>query len=179
MSKLERESQMLCKITGPNGESVHGGAFTYPLPKNGNPGEWAPDRHVDVCRSGYHLTSDVPRWWVPGARIWVAEGRGEAKTLEDKTCFASVRLTREITDAELATLHVFVSGAWEMECGKAVAYGSATVRAFGSATVDAFGSATVISRQAKPTVKLTEKAVHVARGDGTAKPKIHVARKEK
>ena len=186
----------LYKVTGPSGESIHGGSFRWDLPKDGQPGAWTPEAIPSLCNSGYHLTANIPAWWRPDCRIWEAEGQGASREDETKSVHASARLVREVTDAaELATLRVFVSGAHEITRGKAILLGNsratlyensratlygnsrATLRENSSAELN--GNAVAVSWQMKPNVKVSDKSVHIARGDGTKAPKIHVTKKGK
>lgn len=76
-----------------NGDACHGGTFAYDLPVGITAGAWTPTiDEVKVCESGYHLTTDPFRWYVPNADVWRAEGRGENSAEDDKIAFASVRL---------------------------------------------------------------------------------------
>jgi len=87
----------LYKVTGPNGESIHGGTFTYDLPTLNDDGTWAPGEwtpkieSVRVCHRGYHLTTDYVKWLKLGCLIWTAEGRGGEDTEDDKTAFGESR----------------------------------------------------------------------------------------
>jgi len=76
-----------------DGESCHGGDYKYPRIR-----KWTPLEKPQCCESGYHLTSDPLIWWIPGASLWLAEGKlplsGDGN---DKAAFTSVRLIQEIT----------------------------------------------------------------------------------
>lgn len=83
---------MLFKILV-DGKSCNGGDAKYP-----DPGEWTETREPCCCNSGWHLTSDPLRWWMPRATLWLAEGEtplhGDGS---DKAAFARVRLLEQIT----------------------------------------------------------------------------------
>ena len=54
------------KVLDAEGRSLHGGTYTYNLPKNGRPGQWTP-RITDLrlCERGYHLCrdADLVHWY--------------------------------------------------------------------------------------------------------------------
>ncbi len=77
-----------------NHRSCHGGSFRYPPI-----GVWTPRiRETDLCRRGYHLTSDPLGWWLPRAELWVADARAASAISGGKGVFTQVRLVRRITD---------------------------------------------------------------------------------
>ena len=92
----------LYKITGPNGEPLHGGSGLWHLPTKGKPGKWMPKLdHVKACRSGYHLVTAIGIVeWLPHAPqtgvLWLAEGRGASDGDGSKTAFAQARLVKKI-----------------------------------------------------------------------------------
>lgn len=96
-----RDRQMLFKILGPNGKAIHGGTGSWPLPKDGEPGEWMEvEGEPSCCRSGLHLVSDPLRWWQPKARLFVAEPdltRPMSSDNFEKAAFQRARLVEEIT----------------------------------------------------------------------------------
>ena len=119
--------ERLWKVTGPNGESIHGGAFTYDLPKlvRGRwvPGAWTPPVAVIPCVSGYHGCRDEDLlYWCRGARIWAMESRGETVVHKDgvpcesKVVCASVRLVAP-TPWDATTARLFA-----VECAAEVAH---------------------------------------------------------
>ena len=127
-------------------QSCHGGSLTWPLPKDGQPGEWVKfEGELDPCCSGIHLTSDPAKWYdQKGLSVYEAEFDGDHETCsDDKIVCRNVRLMRLLSPDELANVNIFLTGSHEIKQGNGVAYGSATVRAYGSATVRAYGSATV------------------------------------
>ena len=76
-----------------DGKPCHGGDGEYPPP-----GKWTPKREPHICESGYHLTSDPLRWWIPKAELWLAEGDGPLNgDGSDKAAFERVRLVEQIT----------------------------------------------------------------------------------
>jgi len=74
-------AQQLYKITGPNGEPLHGGSGDWPLPTDTEPGAWREvSAPVIPCRNGLHLTTaaDMTVWLPVGdCRIWRTEYAGE------------------------------------------------------------------------------------------------------
>jgi hypothetical protein len=164
----------LYKTTGPNGEPIHLGSGIWPLPQNGEPGEWREETGpIEKCRRGLHLTDDPAQWWKPGCRIWVADAEGVVGSCGDdddrKIVCRRARLVREVTDAgELASLRVYVSGSHEAKAGRVIASGSATVRAYDSATVRAYDSATV-EAYGSATVRAYDSATVEAYGSATVR----------
>lgn len=78
-----------------NNESCHGGDFDWTpyLPTGDKPGRWTPKiADVQVCESGWHLTTDPMRWPKVGMQVYKAKGKGKAETRDDKTAYTSVRL---------------------------------------------------------------------------------------
>ena len=94
-------SETLYKITGPFGQAIHRGTWTYDLPTPGEdgtvtPGAWTPTRATDLCFAGWHVTTDPTQWLRIGCRAWVAEARGlSVETAGNKRVAASIRLMRE------------------------------------------------------------------------------------
>ena len=137
------------KVTGANGESIHGGRLQWSLPvKDGEdwtPGDWHETAaELVLCSSGLHLTGEPAAWWAEDARCFVAEYDGErVGDGGDKIAVRKARLIRELVGAELAGLQIFSEGQHVCTKGAVRAYGSATVRASDSATVEAYDSATV------------------------------------
>ena len=119
--------ERLWKVTGPRGESIHGGDFTYDLPKfiGGRwvPGAWTPKVKVKPCASGYHgcRDKDLP-YWCNGARIWAMETRGRVVVHADnvpgasKVVAESVRLVAP-TPWDATTARLFA-----VECAAEVAH---------------------------------------------------------
>ena len=96
-------SDRLWKVTGPNGEAIHGGAFTYDLPKlvRGRwvPGAWTPripKAELVACERAYHGCRDRDLvHWCNGERIWLMEFKDDAYTVHqdnDKVFGAQCRL---------------------------------------------------------------------------------------
>jgi hypothetical protein len=89
------------KVTGKNGESLHGGDLTWSLPTEENgvwtPGAWAEvEGEIVVCSNGLHLTTEPSKWYRTGCRLFVAEGEGDCDAEEDKIAFRRARLLREV-----------------------------------------------------------------------------------
>ncbi len=88
------------KVTGPNGEPLHGGSGNWSLPVGKKPGKWMPVvENVSACRRGYHLVEAVGIVeWLPRAPqsglLWEAEGRGAKDKEGTKTAFAQARLVK-------------------------------------------------------------------------------------
>ncbi len=95
----------LYKVLGPDLRSCHGGDARWV------PGEWQPPIPSPlVCKRGWHLLPrprDVLDWWVEGAALWEAEGRGEMVAERNKQAWSEARVTRQLhlpTHEELVTL---------------------------------------------------------------------------
>ena len=126
-----------------NGKSFHGGEFEYSLPKNGKPGKWHKhEGKLQMCVSGFHVTSKPVNWWHRDAKCYEVEYRGQVLTDKDsdKICVSEVRLIREVDPAEV---QIFSSGHHVVTSGQCKAYGSASVTACDSASVTAYDSASV------------------------------------
>ena len=83
--------------------------YTYPLPHDGQPGEWTSElQDIKMCERGYHLCADPYDFLRYGPRLFIAEGRGKHKgpDADGKTVWASVRLLHEvpITETDLRLL---------------------------------------------------------------------------
>ena len=83
--------------------------YTYPLPHDGQPGEWTSElQDIEMCERGYHLCADPYDFLRYGPRLFIAEGRGKHKgpDADGKTVWASVRLLHEvpITETDLRLL---------------------------------------------------------------------------
>ncbi len=133
-------SQLAFKVLE-NGRSCHGGSLEWSLP-NGKPGEWHEVKGpVISCSNGLHLTTKPILWWRSGSTLYEAEYEGDTSVMEDKIAVRRCRLLREVSWDDH---FVWSSGAHAIKDGeRAIASGSATVRASDSATVRAFDSATV------------------------------------
>src|SRR5690606_34556654 len=125
------------KVTGPDGESIHGGDLRWSLPDGDTPGDWhAVEGRIAPCDRGLHLTCEPARWWQEGARCFVAEYEGEPLgDGADKICVRRARLVRELTRVELASVHVYLEGAHQIDSPTyAYAGGSSSVEARGSSS---------------------------------------------
>lgn len=95
-----RDGAAAFKVTLPGGVPCSGGntADTWPLPKDGQPGDWTPDRAPRVCGQGWHLATPcgVLQWTKANAiqELWLAEGQGLTSRQRDKVAFESARLVR-------------------------------------------------------------------------------------
>lgn len=92
----------LYKVTGPNGEAINGGNFTYDLPPDSStPGQWTPTisrSALNMCARGYHVTID-PFEWISSkdCRVFEVEAQGMlSQPAGDKIVASSVRLVREV-----------------------------------------------------------------------------------
>ena len=96
-----------------NGKSCHGGDYQWPMPSGNKPGKWTPEiDNAEICKRGYHLTSEPYNWFKLGCDIFEAEGkdlRGEESS-PHKSCFASARLIRKTPKPD-----------WMIECEAFVA----------------------------------------------------------
>lgn len=98
------------KVTGPAGESVHGGEWRYDLPtrhEDGSwtPGAWTPRQSPERCSSGWHLTTEPMYWPVVGMRVWEAEPRGKSDEGDGKSAHERIRLLREVPELVPAWWH--------------------------------------------------------------------------
>lgn len=88
-----------------DGQSAHGGMFTWSLPEpDGDggwiPGEWSPRiDEVGICRIGYHLTSKPERWLTHGCTVYEAEAGSVSDWRGDKIVCHSARLLRPDPEA--------------------------------------------------------------------------------
>ena len=93
-------SEVLLKVLGPNGESIHGGSGTWHLPKGKRAGAWMldVDGPVRACHNGYHLTklSGFHEWTREGCTVYLAEGRGDQDAEGHKIAFRQARLIRRL-----------------------------------------------------------------------------------
>ena len=131
-----------------NGRSCHNWDLAWSLPKQEGdtwvPGDW----HevvgtLAICVSGLHVTQNPAAWWLQGCDVYLCEPEGIETEQEDKAVARRVRLLRPASAAELIAACIYSDGQHRIASGRAVASGSATVRAWGSATVRAWDSATV------------------------------------
>lgn len=105
-----RDNFTVFKVTLPGGVPCSGGdkADTWPLPRDGRPGDWTPNREPRVCGKGWHLATarGVSQWIKPGARqeIWLAAGRGSMSRQSDKVAFESARLVRLLAVGDLSAM---------------------------------------------------------------------------
>jgi hypothetical protein len=69
------------------------------------PGNWLPDTtevfhtsRLKICRRGYHVcrADAIKVWWESYYRVFEVEVKGRGIHREDKSCFHSIRLLREI-----------------------------------------------------------------------------------
>ena len=73
------------KVLDENGAAFHGGAGVWPLPQNGEPGEWVEvEGELIPCENGLHLCRerDLIAWLGPFRQHLHAEGADEARGLE-------------------------------------------------------------------------------------------------
>ena len=131
-----------------NGQSCHGGSFSWSLPKEGIPGEWhaLPDNEEPIlCQKGFHVTSQPTSWWVENADCYEAECEGllPEDPSNHKAVCSKIRLLRKLSHDDLAKLNVFLSGEHKISEGFCIASGNAKVKASGSSSVVASGSSSV------------------------------------
>lgn len=98
------------KVTFPGGVPCSGGnkSDTWPLPKDGKPGDWTPNRAPSVCGRGWHLATPcgVSQWIKPGTaqELWFAGGQGSMSRQSDKVAFESARLVRLLAAGDLGAM---------------------------------------------------------------------------
>ena len=155
----ERTTQTIYKVTGPNGESCHGGSMGWALPTQHDDGSWTPGEWMSVtgdlilCQNALHLTDQPAAWYQEGTVCWRAEYRGETvgELTGDSESKIGVREARLLAPVEWDSVGVWTTGKHTLRTGVGRASGSTTVGAYGSttvyasdsATVDAYGSTTV------------------------------------
>jgi uncharacterized protein YjbI with pentapeptide repeats len=91
---------LLYKVLGENGEAIHGGSGAWPLPHDGEPGDWLEvEGDIKCCFTGLHLVTDPLQWLQTGARLYLAEPDITKSYHMDgnKGAFARARLVAEIT----------------------------------------------------------------------------------
>lgn len=99
------------KVTGPNGEAISGGVGFWPLPKDGQPGDWLEVQGPLVpCFHGLHVTDRPSIWFRSRARVFEVEITGEPVYIQfGKWMVQRARLLREvIAPQELMNLGFFV-----------------------------------------------------------------------
>ena len=131
-----------------NGDSCHGGSFSWGLPSESSPGEWhaLPDNEEPIlCQKGFHVTSQPTSWWVENADCYEVECEGllPEDPNNHKAVCSKIRLLRKLSHDDLAKLNVFLSGEHKISEGFGISYGNAKVKAFGSSSVRASGSSSV------------------------------------
>ena len=84
------EGRLSWRVTDAQGRPCNGGCAD-PLPL----GEWSSAiEDPELCRRGWHTTSDPLRW--RGSRVWLVEGEGPAGTEEDKSAWRRIRPLAEV-----------------------------------------------------------------------------------
>lgn len=133
-----RDNSPVFKVTLPGGVPCSGGdkADTWPLPQDGQPGAWTPNREPRVCGKGWHLATarGVSQWIKPGVRqeIWLAEGQGNMSRQSDKVAFESARLVRLLAVGDLDAMGRATPDAAAIEAAKATIAQAETDLAFAS-----------------------------------------------
>lgn len=175
-----------------DGRSCSGGHLSWSVPTQDESGEWQPgDWHevegeLQLCKRGLHLTWDPAQWYAQGRDVYECEAERLGEETDDaaKIVVGRARLTRRLSDEELAELRIYRYGEHEIHEGACHVSGSASVRARGSASVEARGSAsveayevsTIIAHWGSATVALRDRAVLVdQRGK---KPVVRIAGQE-
>ena len=166
---MPEQQTLWFKVLGADGNSIHGGTLQWSLPTRCKSGEWiAGDWHEvegvlgRFQHPGLHITSQPVKWYSEMCRCWIAEcGDDFVECEEDKRSCRRVRLLREATIDELASVNIFSVGyheimgytsAWASGLASVRASGSASVRAFDSASVSASGSASVSNYSSDATI---------------------------
>lgn len=126
------------KVTLPGGVPCSGGVAgdTWPLPQDGQPGAWTPNRDPRVCSRGWHLATagGVSQWIKLGVaqELWLAEGWGEASGTGYKTAFQSARLVRLLAVGDLSAMGKPAPDAAAIEAAKAAVAQAESDLAFAS-----------------------------------------------
>jgi len=77
------------KVLDAQMNAINGGTFNYAEYQD----KWTPlVLNVQVCKRGYHLTSEPWEWYKKNAVVYTAEGQGAQETEADKTVYSSVRI---------------------------------------------------------------------------------------
>lgn len=101
------------KVLTVEGESCHGGNYTWPLPRDGPPGAWTP-RVTDLapCERGYHIvTLDQLPQWLKTPAVWTVEPRGRIIHDKDKSVCESARLIERVGQWNPRTIRL-LTAAW-------------------------------------------------------------------
>ena len=86
----------LYKITGPEGQSIHGGTGKWPLPETG---KWRSVRgSLAACERGLHLVDEahLAQWVKLDTVVWEAEHEGDLIDAGDKFVARKARLSRKV-----------------------------------------------------------------------------------
>lgn len=97
------------KVLDENGHSMHGGAYTWDLPKDGKPGAWTERVEEPVlCERGYHACrpQDIIHWL--GPVIWECECEGVIEG-SDKIVCERIRLIRKVESWTERTARLFAA----------------------------------------------------------------------
>ena len=97
----------LYKLTGPEGEPVHGGSGEWPLPTEDGPGEWRSVKgDIIPCRNGLHLLErDDIRRWVREGVLWETVHNSHALLAFFALSNADVVAARIVLDEHQAGLY--------------------------------------------------------------------------
>jgi len=99
------------KVLGPNGECIHGGTGSWPLPQGNEPGAWMPkiEGELKFCKRGYHVLrfEHLVRWL--GPTIWRVEIAGEVLEDADKCLVRTTRLVSKIEQWNEKTARLFAA----------------------------------------------------------------------
>jgi hypothetical protein len=113
---------LLYKVLGEDGAAIHGGSGKWPLPHDGEPGEWLEvSGDIRCCTNGLHLVANPMPWLQKGAHLFLAEPdlKMPMDFRSDKGAFTRARLIGEVTPdwpllSMLPAISVFLlsSGVW-------------------------------------------------------------------
>jgi hypothetical protein len=101
-------SGVLYKVLSKDSKPYHGGIGKWPLPKNGEPGEWLTVKgKLLPCMNGLHLCreSDLIYWL--GPTIYEAEYNGHLVEHENKVVVRKARLVRQLDSWNERTARLF------------------------------------------------------------------------
>jgi hypothetical protein len=96
------------KVLDEDGRPCHGGVGTWPLPQDGEPGEWLEvTGELVPCKNGAHLCreEDLIHWL--GPTIYEAEHSGELVEHDNKVVVRKARLLRQIETWNERTARLF------------------------------------------------------------------------
>ena len=96
----------LFKFLNADGSCRYAPGHHWPLPQNGEPGEWMPPIEGELRHyNAYHVSlgHDMVRW--SGDALFEVEGRGEQVVLNNQILLREARLVRQVARAEMSGVY--------------------------------------------------------------------------